>query len=169
MKRILFYIALIMQIVLILIIGFQDSVIERYGEEIMLKVERDNYKQYESNKVNIYLNYEINKIPVSKWEVNDNASYNEKVYVLLESEDNSIYHVMRASSKKIKAGENQVVLIGKKSSSSYPYGLRSVEYGLENVKDPLLFEGVSSKKSRIATIAIAPWGQTKVISIKNVE
>lgn len=166
MKRILFYTVIIIQIGVVALLGFQYTMIDKFGVPIKLELEDDSYEYYEDYQGNIHLSYKINMIPSSKWEVDKTAVYNERVYVLLEADENEVYHVVKATSEKIYADDNQIVVLAKNDSNSYFSGMQSVTYGFELIKGSDLIEGTNASKNRVATILIAPWGQNKVVEIK---
>lgn len=172
MKKILFYILLLFQLAVVLLIVLQSNLIDKYGEERTfithpIKEEdfiEDNIQDYETYT----FEFEINNIPKEKWEVDKQHNYRNPVYVLLKENKAGVYEVIKATDKEITTNKNnEIVLIGKDAYESED-NVFHVNYGFEtvNVKNhkKLLKKYKLTKPTKI-TYKFTSWKQSKLISI----
>lgn len=164
MRHLMFYILLIIQAVILVGLAWQYYLVDSYGETVKLTVDRpiSGYIEYEDMT---YIYFDINKISKDQWDIDEELTYNDIVFVLLASDDEGIAHVKKASKQKMPAGSNEFVL---KAHYKYDYsGTYHVKYGIEKILDHSLYNSVELSKRIIATLKIAPWGQRKVIQFDN--
>lgn len=70
MKQILFYLLLVFQAVVILLIAMQHYLIDDYGKTIKLLTDRSSsYEYYDDYSDTTYIDYEINNISEEIWEM----------------------------------------------------------------------------------------------------
>lgn len=169
MKRILFYSILVIQVVVVGVIGWQYYLVEDFGMEIKLLREKPELGKYVPyyEYGNMHVDYEINAIDEDKWEAPDSIHYKEKVYVLLEEGDDGIYHVVRASDKKLEEDSGQVVLKARYRYSADHIKKYYVDYGIEDIRNGEDYRYLDAEKQWIVTVKIAPWGQKRIINIEN--
>src|SRR5690625_680614 len=97
---------------------------------------------------------------------NRRISHNKKVYVLLAENEDGYYNVQKASTKKMKASEDQVVLPGKYSYQG-PYN-HDVDYNFEKIPKEK-HEHISERKLLLLTVKVAPWGQKRIVEVEQME
>src|SRR5690625_804257 len=104
MNRILFYVVLIFQALIIILFLFQFERIDQVGTEIKLvTVEKRGMNDYYFPLMNdAYLDYEITKIPPEKWNGSVDLDYKDTTYVLLQENKEGVYEIVEASGEKIK-------------------------------------------------------------------
>lgn len=174
MKRSLFYALIIGQIALLLLIAFQDQMIDRYGKEITLRTVDARFLEYGWIDYEGYLraNLAIEVTTKDKWEVDpETLDYNERVYVLLAEDENGYYDVEKVSTKKLKARDNRVVL-----SARYLYDMMptsnqiryEVDYAIEKMSKDL-YGNINTSHPFSVTVKVAPWGQKKVVKVEKIK
>ncbi len=172
MKRILFYILLLFQIIAVLVIVLQYNLIDKYGDErtfITQPFEDENYIEKDIQDYDTYtFEFEINNIPIDKWE-GDDYDYRAQVNVLLKENKAGVYEVVKATDKKITTDKaTEVVLIGHDIYESEDKVLH-VNYGFDtiNVKNhESLFRDYELSEPREVTYKFAPWNQSKLVNIE---
>lgn len=164
MKRIAFYTVLFIQIIVLSLLAIQYNLIDRTDKEVQLLLQD---RTFYSESTPIYINYEIQEIPKEKWDIEVDQEDVDSVYVLLEQGENGISNVSKVVLEKPNKDAAQAFL---KASFSYENrGMYHVHYeSLQRVMDERLIEGIESDKALVATIKIAPWGQSKITSIENI-
>ncbi|MFD1039001.1 GDYXXLXY domain-containing protein [Virgibacillus byunsanensis] len=170
MKRILFYGLLLIQVGILSILGIQYYLIDDYGVTVKLLQEDITGPKYQAYDVgnDMYVDYEINTLPSDVWNMAESVDYNEKVYVLLEADENGVYHAVNASAEKFDAKSNQVVLTGKYQYYDSTNGEHRITYGIEQFSTNNSYTNLDSGKQWVISIKLAPWGQKKVIDVENV-
>lgn len=166
MKRILFYLLLVLQVAVISLIAIQYKLIDNYGKEVNILKEKSEPDTYYYPEDELYLDYEISDLSDEEWHAPDDMNTNEKVYVLLEADKDGVYHTVEAAEKKPKTKQNQVVLVGKYQGDISKSDNNRVNYGIEQVKEKEKYNKLDRKNQWVVTLKIAPWGQKK---IKNIE
>ncbi|MFD1017803.1 GDYXXLXY domain-containing protein [Thalassobacillus hwangdonensis] len=168
MKRIAFYVIVAAQALFLIGMSAAYYAIDAVGESIKLRTEpidpRDLfYGDY------VTLNYEIEQIPIEKWNVEKEASYGDMIHVLLERREDGIYEVVEASNRMYDPGDNQVAVQAKYEWSSEVEKIHRVSYGINRyyVEENTGRELEEQAGEMIVEVAIAPWGQKKIVSIDN--
>ncbi|MBM7659808.1 putative membrane-anchored protein [Bacillus mesophilus] len=160
-KRTLFYVVVLLQVMLLLVMSASFYAIDWFGKEIRLKTEpvdpRDIfYGDY------VVLQYSISTIPKKLYIDSEELAYEQQVYVVLEQEG-EYYQAITVSTKEPELEDHQVTLKGR-----YIYDFDEdelfIEYGLERYFIP---EGTGKeleeqRGNMEAYIKIAPWGQMKI-------
>lgn len=167
MKRVLFYIALLLQIGIVVFLVIQSNLIDEYGKDIkLLTVEQEYYYQYDAHmNEQIYTDYDINNIPQQSWEIDDSLNYNEKVYVLLEQGEDGFHKVVRAGLHSFATKPNQIVIVGKYQYKDDQLGRYIVHYGIEELNRREIGNAFRPDQLAVVTVKIAPWGQKKVTNV----
>jgi len=168
MKRILFYILIVGQLVVILFLCFQFENIDQTGHVIKIQTSRPEFPVYgDYIDGDLYVEYEISKIAEDKWRETLPIDYNTRVYVLLEKDKTGIYRVQKASTKKIDAKqENEFVLLGRYQYHDTKHHEIYIHYGVEKIKHADQFGLFTPKDELVITLLIGKWGQHKVVSIE---
>lgn len=166
MKRILFYLLLVFQVAVISFVAIQYKLIDDYGKEVNILKEKSEPDSYYYPEDGLHLDYEINDLSDEKWHAPDNMNTNEKVYVLLEADEDGVYHTVGAAKKKLETKQDQVVLVGKYQDDISESDNNRVNYGIEQVKEKKKYSKLNRNKEWIVTLKIAPWGQKKIVHIE---
>lgn len=165
MKRILFFGIVLLQVLFLALISFQYSLIDQFGKEIRLETVR-SYSDFGwiDHKGNLHPSLAIESIKKDQWSVDPkNIDYNEKVYILLEENKEGFHEVKEASTKKLKAVGNEVLLAGKFNYENN--GAYEVDLQLNNIRKEV-HESINPRNPFIVTIKKAPWGQRKITKVE---
>lgn len=167
MKEIKFYSFVAVQAVILFVFVGQYYLIDIYGDSFKVYVDAPYEYDFESYSSDIYVEYSMTEITKSKWGIHEELSYNDRVYVMLEKNDQDIYEVKDVADHKLTAyNDEQVVL---RAFYDYDYlGKYHIDYRLQPVIDKKYFDHVDSKQPMIAHFKRAPWGQLKLIAIENI-
>lgn len=167
MKRVLFYTVLLLQIGILSIFAWQYFLMDHYGNTATLLTEQMDFSWHKSNDLhtNIHLTYEIHKISDDQWQISEELNLNDLVYVLLELGEDGIFHVKKASTKKMKQENQQLLLIGKYQHYTSHSRQHKVHYGIEKIIEKDFNQDLVSHTPMKVTIKIAPWKQMKIIDI----
>ncbi|KAA0547645.1 GDYXXLXY domain-containing protein [Bacillus sp. BGMRC 2118] len=160
-RRIVFYGAILLQVIFLLGMAGSYYAIDKVGMEIRLKTvpidPRDIfYGDY------VTLQYEISTIPKGLWVGEESLQHGDRVYVLLEK-DKGYHQVVAASPEKLEVGEGEILLSGR-----YMYEADAstlwVEYGIEQyyVPENTGKDIENSSGNHEVYVKIAPWGQMKI-------
>lgn len=169
MKKLIFYGILVLQSVIILLISGQYYLIDRFGQEIKLKVNpQDHEDEYFQYMDEMYLDYEILTVPEQKWSGVKEPNYNDKVYVLLKPNKDGIYEIKEASTSKLEAEGEEFLILAKLQYRDDRTKAIHITYDLEYVQNERLSKGVNVKEPAIATWIISPWGQKKLVQVENI-
>jgi len=169
MKRTLFYLAIILQIAFLSLLAFQHSIIDRYGEEITLSTHRDygGHFGWVDHQGKLMVNLDIEKIAEDKWLVDpEKLNYNDKIFAILQEDEDGFHGVKEASNKQLKVKEGEVLLVG-----SFLYkdeDVYDVDFQLENIQ-PDLHQSIDHRNPFSVTIKVAPWGQRKVTKLDKIK
>lgn len=159
-----------LQIAVLFLLGVQYYFIDDYGRTVQLLSKHeemtDTYGSY--NQHTAYIDYEINFIAEDAWEIAEEVDYNTKIYVLLEADSDGVFHVVKATDRKIDAEKDQVVFQGKYQYYNDMQKEYHVTYGIESFHPDFDFDRSGRDQSRI-TVQLAPWGQKKVTHIENMQ
>src|SRR5690625_163888 len=102
MKRIIFYSLLLLQIFIILFLTYQFEKIDETGQFIQLETVEPEYPIDDFfYSGSMYVDYTINQIPMEKWNKPKHVDYNNRVYVVLKSDSEGMFHVKDISTKKV--------------------------------------------------------------------
>ncbi|QST00770.1 GDYXXLXY domain-containing protein [Pontibacillus sp. ALD_SL1] len=164
MKRWLFPLIVSLQVLYLVGLAGAYYAMDLFGDTIELKTApvdpRDLfYGDY------VVVNYEISTISEQKW-IGDEPQYNEKVYVKLRK-DGDVYRAQAVSHQALRTENGEVLITGQYKGGNG--GELRIRYGIERfyVEENTgeAFEGNESE--RIAKVAVAPWGQKKIVSLSN--
>lgn len=166
MKRLLIYIVITLQALFLVGMSLSYYLIDQVGKTIKLETlpidpQDIFYGDY------VTLRYEIEQIEESKWIGEKEHRYGEKVYVIVEEADNGTYQVVQGSAERLQVGANQVLLNGKYHYNDTYEGVIHVDYGLDRyyIEDNTGADYEQSGEMTV-TVAVAPWGQKKIVSLE---
>lgn len=167
MKRMMFFGIVLIQIVVIAILTFQFEAVDRTGKEITIKTLTPDDDLYYDPLMHIggtlYVEYDINRITEEKWNNSEPIAYNNRVYVLLEKNDEGIFEVVSASNQPIKSVTNEQVVL----SANYSYHDKAdnyhyVLYGFEEIKQIEKYGSFRADEELLVTVLIGKWGQREI-------
>ncbi|MDL4842874.1 GDYXXLXY domain-containing protein [Aquibacillus rhizosphaerae] len=166
MKRILFYLTIGLQCLFLIGLAVSFYLIDYFGETIKLEtlpVDPQDifYGDY------VTLRYQIEEIPDAKWDAEKDPEYGETIYVLLEKGTESNYQVAKASSEKMGTTNEQVIMKAKVDYYDSTTKVHYVDYGLGRYYIEDNTGGKFEQSGQMSvTVAIAPWGQKKIVGIE---
>lgn len=168
MKRFLFYGVVLLQVFFLVAMSVSYYLIDDFGTIIKLKTAPVDpsdpfYGDY------VTLNYEAQMIPEEKWQGEKEPSYGSPVYVLLAPNNQGIYQVKAASNEKIAVSREEVLL--KARFRGHWSGRYRVNFGLDRyfVEDNTGQQYEQQRNNMIVKVAVAPWGQKKIVSLEPIE
>ena len=167
MKRILFYLIIMLQVIVIGFLTYQFEKIDRTGHQIKIQTLSPNFPVYgDFIDGDMYVEYDINKIQEDRWEDSLPLDYHTPVFVLLQEDKTGVFRVRHASTDKIEAkNDNEFVLKGTYHYYDQERDFHYVNYGLEHIKQADQFGTFKPRDELIVTILIGKWGQYKVVGI----
>lgn len=161
-----FYGLVTLQLLFLLLMSASYYAMDSWGQTITLKTApvdpRDPfYGDY------VTLDYAIEQIPEEKWLVEEPLNRGEKVFLLLEENDEGIYELVEASTLWPETEGNQVVLSSKYQWSDASLQQHQVDIGLGRY---YIEENTGTfwerREEREVEIVLAPWKQKKIASLK---
>lgn len=163
-----FYIFVIAQVVILFMIAGQHYFIESYGTSFNVYIDESYDYSFFQDDGDVYVEYEITEIPVRSWGINEPSIYNDLVYVRLEKNASGVFEVIDVADHKLYAyDDNQVIL---KAKYQYDYnGKYHVDYRIKQAIDIDYFFDVDRNEKMVAHFQVAPWGQIKLIDVKNAQ
>ncbi|MBN9655807.1 hypothetical protein GLW00_05210 [Halobacillus litoralis] len=165
-QRSWFYGLVTLQILFLLLMSASYYVMDIWGQTITLKTApvdpRDPfYGDY------VTLDYAIERVPEEKWSVDESLNRGEKVFLLLEENDEKIYELVEASTLWPETEDNQVVLTAKYQWSDPSLQQYQVDIGLGRY---YIEENTGAfweqREEREVEVILAPWKQKKIASLK---
>lgn len=169
MKRIIGYTLLILQIIFLTVVVFQLEAIDKDSEEITLLTSQNDYFYDEEYFLmdDMYVEYDVNKVKVSAWEIEEELSANHPVFVTLTKNDEGLHEVKMVTKKKPKQVEAEEVVV----KAKYGYkddvaGYYYVTYGFESLQNVEEFGSFKMKEQLRITILIGKWNQYKLSDIE---
>lgn len=168
MRRILLYVILLIQILIITAFVFQFERIDVIGAEIKVTTkEKSEHDVYDFPlDDDAYVEYDISSIPEEKWSGSSNLKYGEKVYVLLEKGKDGIYEVIEGSHKKMNnTNVNSIVVLATYGYYNETEKLHEVNYKFQHLNKINRFGSFNYHDNLIVTLKVTKWGQYKVIDI----
>lgn len=168
MRKVFFYLFIVVQVVILLVMVGQYYLIESYGKSFKIFInEPYDYSTFNHRK-DIYVEYDITEIAKEHWPINEQMSYNDRLYVKLEANTSGVFEVIDvAEHKLIPSSDQQVVL---KANYVYDHaGMFNVDYRLNNEININQFADVTRDEKVIAHFKLAPWGQIKLMTLENVK
>lgn len=168
MKRLLFYLVILLQLFVLLFLIFQFEKIDQTGHEVKIQTLSSDFPVYDDFiRSDLYVDYDINKIASDKWNDSLPSDYNSRVYVLLQKDKMNVYRTREASADKLEAkGEDEAVLVGTYQYYDVDRDVYYVNYGFEKIKGVDQFGRFKQTDQLIVTLLIGKWGQYKVINIE---
>ncbi|HLS06318.1 MAG TPA: hypothetical protein VK079_00095 [Bacillota bacterium] len=168
MRKVFFYLFIIAQIVILLVLVGQYYLIESYGKSFKIYLnETYDYSTF-NNHQDIYVEYEITEIAKEHWSINEKLSYNDRVYVMLEENTAGVFEVIDVAEHKLVTSSDQQVVL--KANYVYDHaGMFKVDYRLNNEININQFVDVARDEKVVAHFKLAPWGQIKLITLENTE
>lgn len=165
-RRWWFYGLVTVQILFLLLMSASYYLMDIWGETITLKTTpvdpRDPfYGDY------VTLDYEVEQIPEEKWGVETSLDRGEKVFLLLEEDEEGIHRLVEASTLWPETEGNQMVLSSKyqwfdPSSKIYQVDIGLGRYFVEENTGTLW----EQREERRVDIVVAPWKQKKIASLE---
>ncbi|MFC4403217.1 GDYXXLXY domain-containing protein [Gracilibacillus xinjiangensis] len=166
MKRILFYVIVGLQALFLVGMSVAFYLIDLVGEEAKLKTlpvdpQDPFYGDY------LTLRYEAEEIDPVKWKISSEMESGDKVFVTLAENEDGIYQVEEVTAEPPGISSGQVMLTGFYQYYSDFENLYYVDYGLNRyyIEDNTGLE-IEQSGELIVTVAIAPWGQKKIVTIE---
>ncbi|MGR9050877.1 GDYXXLXY domain-containing protein [Halobacillus faecis] len=165
-KRWWFYGLVTLQLLFLLLMSASYYAMDLWGQTITLKTApvdpRDPfYGDY------VTLDYTIEQIPEEKWLVEETLNRGEKIFLLLEENEDEIYELVEASTLWPETESNQVVLSSKYQWSDPSLQQYQVDIGLGRY---YIEENTGTfweqREEREVEIVLAPWKQKKIASLK---
>ncbi|KGP72140.1 GDYXXLXY domain-containing protein [Pontibacillus yanchengensis] len=163
MKKWLFIVVVAAQAVYLLAMAGSYYLIEDFGETVTLQTAPVDpsdvfYGDY------VILNYEVSTIPEGQLN-EEELERGDKVFVYLAPVDDGSYEVQRASIQKQDAKENEVIMTGRyefKANDGF-----QVDYGIGRyyVEDNTGETYENHSGDMTVEVAIAPWGQKKIVGV----
>lgn len=167
MKKIFFSLFVASQVLLLLSMSIYYYLINDTGEIVRLKAAtydpRDMFYGEYAN-----LRYDIETLPARNWQGKSEPVRNEKVYVLLEENDDGIFELVSASPKKMESENGKVLIIGRMEYYNAVDGTYELDYGLnryfieENTGD--VFNNRTTPL--MVTVAVSGWGPKRILSVE---
>jgi len=167
MRSAKFYSFIAVQVIILFLLVGQYYLIDSYGETFKVYIKTPYEYDFENYRSDIYVEYGITEITQGKWGIHDELTYNDQIYVLLETDNHGVYIVRDVADHKLDPYyDDQVAL---KAFYSYEYlGKYHVNYPLPAEINKSYFDGIDRNEPMIAYFKRAPWGQFKLIGIENV-
>lgn len=171
MKRLLFYIFLLLQIVLLVILTGIFENFNDQGDVITIKTKIPDYYMYDDGivKRTLYTEYEISNIDADKWNNENEIDYNNRVYVLLEENEEGIFEVVAGSDEPLKKEEHQVLVTAKYNYFDETRGFHSVRYEIEEIEEIEKYGSFRYDDQLLVTVLIGKWGQRQILNVEKVE
>lgn len=165
-KRILFYLLLVGQLLVLAWFPYQYERIEREGREVLLRTERDvPFSRLPGDEVSI--RYEIERLPLSLWKEENPPKRGEIVYVLLQPRGR-VYEASGLFRQRRTSGNDSIYLKGKVTGSDYS-NMLFLEYGPARYALPERLQGIDKgvyDQAFLVTLKVAPWGDGKIVDIR---
>ncbi|WP_079480662.1 GDYXXLXY domain-containing protein [Halobacillus salinus] len=165
-KTLWFYVLVALQAAFLIVMSVGFYAMDEWGETINLKTEpvdpRDPfYGDY------VVLNYQVESFPSSKWEGKDDVERGDKVYLLLENEEDGVSSLIKASDHPLNPDANQIVVESRMEWRDQYNDNYRVDLGLDRyyIEENTGREWEQAE-DRIVTIVLAPWGQKKIQSVR---
>lgn len=166
MKNKMFYLLVLGQVVLLLILAGQYYLIDSYGATFKIYLDDSQDYSFLGNDRDVYVDYEIREIPQEKWGIEREISSRENVYVKLEVNKDGVFEVVDVADHKLTPYDTDQIIL--KAKYIYDFsGRYFVEYGLQDKIPVDYFVDVARDKPIVASFQRAPWGQVKLIKIEN--
>ncbi|UOQ46897.1 GDYXXLXY domain-containing protein [Gracilibacillus caseinilyticus] len=138
--------------------------IDIFGQEIRLQTKPiDPQDPFYGDYVT--LSYQAEDINKNKWKLEDEPNYNQPVYVTFAPQEDGVYEVTKVTGDRPNTSDQVVVVKAKYNYDDL--NTYHVDYGLNRyyVEDNTGTE-IEEREQLIVTIAIAPWGQKKIVTIE---
>ncbi|MCA1022534.1 GDYXXLXY domain-containing protein [Halobacillus litoralis] len=166
MKQRWFYGLVSAQILFLLLMAAAYYAMDMVGEKVVLKTApvdpRDPfYGDY------VELGYEIEEVPGDQWEEEGASERGEKVFLLLEADEEGIYELQKAGTERFDSAKGQVVLPARYLWEDERASIHHVDIGLnryyvEENTGKMWEQG----EERLVTIVLAPWNQKKIVTLE---
>ncbi|CDQ21067.1 Uncharacterized membrane-anchored protein [Halobacillus karajensis] len=165
-RRWFFYALVFLQLLFLILMSVSYYAMDLWGKTITLKTApvdpRDPfYGDY------VRLNYDIEQIPEEKWKGEETVDRGEKVFLLLEENEEGIYELVEASTIWPEKSDGQVVLSSKYQTSASALDQYQVDIGLGKY---YIEENTGAiweqREERTVEVVLAPWKQKKIVSLK---
>lgn len=165
-KRWWFYALVFIQVLFLILMSVSYYAMDFWGKTITLKTDpidpRDPfYGDY------VTLDYEVEQVPEEKWNIKASLNRGEKVFLLLEENEEGIYELKEATTFWPTAQGNQEVLTAKHAWSDPSLNQYQVDIGLDRY---YIEEGTGElweqRQEREVEIVLAPWKQKKIVSLE---
>ncbi|WP_188207103.1 GDYXXLXY domain-containing protein [Alkalibacillus aidingensis] len=169
MRKKLFFITVILQVLFLLAMVTSSYLLERFGETIKLQTEA-----YDSQDVfygdYVELKYLVEEIRPENWFSSDEVKPNQRIYVLLTPNEDGIYQVKAASDMKLEAEGDEVVIQARYQYQDFnEIHHIDLDIGRYNLETGEREEVEASQERLIVSVALSPWGQKKVVDVETVE
>ncbi|QAS51652.1 GDYXXLXY domain-containing protein [Halobacillus litoralis] len=165
-KRWVFYTLVSLQVLFIVLMSVSYYAMDLWGKSITLQTApvdpRDPfYGDY------VTLSYEIEEVPEDKWAAETDVDRGERVFLLLEENEEGIHELVEASTLFPEPNGEQVVLTAKHNWSDPSTGQHRVEIGLNRyyIEENTGLDW-EERGEGLVEIVLAPWKQKKIVSLK---
>lgn len=156
-----------LQVLLLLAMSVYHTVLGETGEIIRLETEPVDpqdifYGDY------VTLRYEVESVPAEKWMSEQQPDRNEKVFVLLEENEDGIYDLVSAALNKPEPSGNQVVMAGKLEYYSDFQDVYELDFGIRRyfIEDNTGGQFENRSGNMTVTVAVSSWGPKRILSIE---
>jgi len=168
MKRILIYVVLLIQMVIIITFVFQFERIDVLGSEIKVTTKEKNEHDIYDFPIDddVYVEYDISTIPDENWSGSSNLNYGERVFVLLEKNNDGIFEVTEGTHKNISNKSEDSIVV----PATYGYydereKIHEINYKFQRLNKINRFGSFNYHDDLVVTLKVTKWGQYKVIDI----
>ncbi|MGP4073462.1 GDYXXLXY domain-containing protein [Piscibacillus sp. B03] len=168
-KRRLFIIVIVLQLLFLAVMAGLNYVVEEFGDVIYLETEPyDPRDVFYGDYVN--LNYTVENIHPSYWFGSEKVKRNKVINVLLKPDERGLYVVKAASDKSLEPQGKEVVIRARYLYKDHQ-NVRHVTYGINRY---YIEEGTGENfntinENMVVTIALSPWGQKKILKVEKMD
>lgn len=172
MRKIAFFLLVILQIIIIGVLVMLFEQIDVTGEEItVVSIEEEDYYYHGLNDPvqHIYKRYNISQVPKDKWNIDEELTYQDFVYVTLTKNEQNIHEIKSVSLEKPKAVDSDDVIVKAKYDYYDDKGFHQLTYGFEFIEDVDRFGSFKEIDQIKVTILLGKLGQQKIKNVVKIE
>lgn len=169
MKKFSLYVLVGLQVLtlIVLVILFESA--ENNGDKIKLVTKIDyGYKEGGILTGDIYVDYDINKVPKQIAEDMPDLNYSRPIYVSLKPNEQGIFEVNNISEKKIHELDPKEVVLNADYNYRDEHGNVYVSYGFQIIESIEKYGNFKEKERIEVEVLIGKWGQQKITNITKI-